>query len=68
MKDLKQIIEHGIKLEEEFIILYMKVIKDEGFVQYFDNNQEQATKLLEQLIEESTWHKEALEKILISNL
>lgn len=64
MADLKKIIEQGVELEDDFIKTYMAVIKDEGFAQYFETNQDQAVDLLQTLIKESTWHKDQLEKIL----
>ena len=64
MKDLKNILDHGIELEDEFITTYMSVIKDEGFAQYFEGDQTKAEELLQKLITESTWHKETLEKLL----
>ena len=62
MDKLKKLIEEGILLEEEFILLYMKVIKDEGFIQYFPN-QNKAKELLQTLIDQSTWHQDTLNKI-----
>ncbi len=64
MKDLKTIIEKGIELEDDFIKTYMSVIKDEGFAQYFEANQAKAEELLQTLINQSTGHKESLEKVL----
>lgn len=63
MKKLKGLLFDGLKMEEDFIILYMKVIKDEGFLQYFPD-QNKAKQLLQTLIDESKWHKKALEEII----
>lgn len=63
MEKLKEQLIDGIQIEEEFITTYMSVIKDEGFLQYFPD-QKKTKELLEVLITESTWHKNALEEIL----
>jgi len=63
MEDLKSLLNQGIKFEDEFIELYFKVIKDEGFIEFFPD-QEKAKQLLQKLITESQSHKAALETII----
>ncbi len=63
MQKLQGLLFDGLKMEEEFITFYLKVIKDEGFLQYFAD-QEKAKKLLQTLIDESKWHKKTLEEII----
>ncbi|MBD3360110.1 MAG: hypothetical protein GF365_05400 [Candidatus Buchananbacteria bacterium] len=63
MQKLKGLLFDGLKMEEDFITLYLKVIKDEGFLQYFPD-QGKAKQLLQTLINESNWHKKTLEEII----
>jgi rubrerythrin len=63
MQKLKGLLFDGLKMEEDFITLYLKVIKDEGFLQYFPD-QNKAKQLLQTLINESKWHKKTLEEII----
>jgi len=63
MENLISAIRQGIIIEDEFIQLYLNVIKDEGFLKYFpDQNQAQTS--LEILIKESQEHKQTLEDII----
>ena len=64
MEEMRHLINSGIKYEDEFIDLYMKVIRDEGFLYLFGSNQAKAKELLSQLIQESNEHKQILEKII----
>ncbi len=54
----------GILYEEEFISVYMKIIRDEGFMAFFGEDQPEATRLLNQLISDSEDHKASLQSIL----
>lgn len=61
-------IRKGIVYEDDFIILYMKLIKDEGFMEVFPETvREEVKNHLETLITQSTGHKSVLENI-INNL
>jgi hypothetical protein len=62
------LIKRGIVYEDDFIILYMKLIRDEGFLEIFpETSREEVKNHLETLITESTGHKSVLENI-IGNL
>lgn len=62
MDELKTLIDKAIIYEDEFIENYMKLIRDEGFIKNFED-QEKAKDLLNILIEESKEHKQTLEDI-----
>lgn len=64
MEELKDLIEKGIVYEDDFIALYLKVVKDEGFMAYFENKRHEAEGLLNVLISESQEHKQTLENII----
>jgi len=63
MEELKILIQKGIVYEDEFIDMYMKVIRDEGFISYFEDKREEAKTFLNTLIRESREHKLILENI-----
>ncbi len=63
MIDLKTLLDKGVAYEDDFIETYLNVIKDEGFLQYFPD-QEKAKNSLQLLIDESKEHKKTLENII----
>ncbi len=63
MEALQKLVDTGILYEDQFIELYFKVVRDEGFMSFFGANEEAARKLLTALIEESAGHKADLEKL-----
>ncbi len=63
MLDLKTLLDKGVGYEDDFIKTYLGVVKDEGFLQYFPD-QEKAKASLQTLIDESTEHKKTLENII----
>lgn len=66
--EIDNLIRKGIVYEDDFIMLYMKLIKDEGFLEVFpEATREEVKKHLEILIVQSTGHKSVLENI-INNL
>lgn len=64
MEELKTLLDKGVSFEDEFIETYMKVIRDEGFLQNFGEHQEEAKKILDVLIKESDEHKKLLLNIM----
>jgi len=66
MDELKNLLDKGLKLEDEFIQHYMEVLNDPSFSQYFENNQLEAKNIITKLLKESTDHKKNLENILNS--
>ncbi len=67
MEELYKLLKEGVKYEDEFITSYLKLVTDDGFMEFFGDKQEEAEKTLRQLIRESGGHKETLEEI-INNL
>jgi len=63
MSNLKSVVDQGIIYEDQFIETYLKVIRDEGFMELFGTNQDEARTLLTKMIEESGKHKEELEQL-----
>lgn len=63
MEKLQELVDTGIQYEEQFSELYYKVLRDEGFGDFFGANQEEAKTILTTLIDESAWHKQALEEL-----
>lgn len=63
-EQVRELVRKGILLEEEFVEMYFKVIRDEGFMQNFGTNQEEAKQLLSTMIEESQGHKQLLDNVL----
>jgi len=61
---LKDIVGTGLAYEDEFITIYMRVLRDEGFLEYFGENAENARSILTALIDGSAVHKAMLEKIM----
>ena len=61
---MKELIKGGIIYEDEFVDVYYRVIRDEGFMMSFGQYQEEARKLLSTMIEESKGHKNLLENIM----
>lgn len=65
---LENLIKRGIVYEDDFIVLYMKLIKDEGFLEIFpEAAREEVKKYMEVLIAQSSGHKKVLENI-VNNL
>ena len=63
-KKLVELIKQGVIYEEEFIDTYGNLLKEEEFLQYFGDKKELASELLDQLINESSYHKTSLEAVL----
>lgn len=61
---LKELLQTGVMYEEEFIDTYFHVIRDEGFMDNFGANKDEANRLLTTMIEESKGHKALLENVL----
>lgn len=62
--ELKVLIQKGLIYEDDFIEMYLKMIRDEGFMEYFpEAGRAFAREKIEYLIKESIEHKEILEKI-----
>jgi len=57
---LKEDIEKGILMEDEFVDTYYNLIRNEGYMHYFGGYEKQAHDLLHKMIEESKAHKIAL--------
>ena len=65
IQEIKSLIQKGVVLEEEFVLLYMKMIRDEGFMEFFpESGRGKAEESLDLLIKESAGHKQVLEKII----
>ncbi len=60
---IKELMHKMISQEEEFIITYMNLLKEEEFAQIFEQ-EEEARKYIQTLITESTRHKKDFEDIL----
>lgn len=65
--ELRDLLAHGVKFEDEFIETYMKFLRDEGFMLLFGQRQTEAKQVMDSLISESQFHKTSLETI-IANL
>lgn len=64
-EELKELIRQGILYEEEFIIMYAKLLKGERFLPYFkDQYKEKVKEHLDILLTESEFHKKGMEQIL----
>lgn len=64
-EELKELIRQGILYEEEFIIMYAKLLKGERFSPYFkDQHKEKVKQHLDVLLVESEFHKKGMEQIL----
>ncbi|MCI0479334.1 hypothetical protein L0Y59_02210 [Candidatus Uhrbacteria bacterium] len=63
MQHLTQLVDQGILMEDEFIELYLKVVRDEGFIDAFGAHADEARTMLTSLIEESRGHKAGLVKL-----
>lgn len=61
---LKELIKQGVVYEDEFVDVYFKVIRDEGFMENFGEHKEEALQLLTTMIEESKGHKSLLENVM----
>jgi len=61
---MKDLIKQGIIYEDEFVDVYYKVIRDEGFMDSFGANKDEARGLLSTMIDESKGHKTLLENVL----
>ena len=65
MKELKQLIEEGIIIEDDFIETYMNVVKDELSLGFLDAEKQKILKeKLEYMIKESREHKQILENVI----
>jgi hypothetical protein len=65
MDDLKELLNGGIKLEDEFIETYLEVLETEEYMLSFpEQNQTRVKEQLEKLISESRLHKATLESII----
>ncbi|MFA5185707.1 MAG: hypothetical protein WC551_04420 [Patescibacteria group bacterium] len=64
LEKITSLIKQGILYEEEFVEVYFKVIRDEGFMENFGENKEEARQLLTTMIEESRGHKNLLENVM----
>jgi rubrerythrin len=65
MDDLKELLNGGIKLEDEFIETYLEVLETEEYMLSFpEQNQTRVKEQLEKLISESRIHKATLESII----
>lgn len=61
------LIKKGIVYEDDFIEMYMKLIRDEGFLEVFpESARAEAKSHLNFLVDESTGHKNILEIIINS--
>jgi len=63
MPDLTTFVDQGIIYEDQFIETYLKVLRDEGFMELFGKNQDEARTLLTTMMEESARHKAELEQL-----
>jgi len=63
METLQELVDTGIQYEEQFSELYYKVLRDEGYMSFFGEHQEEAKNILTTLIQESEWHKTELENL-----
>ncbi|MDF1496998.1 MAG: hypothetical protein P1P90_02965 [Patescibacteria group bacterium] len=57
---LKQEIEKGLVLKDEFVDTYYNIIRNEGYMHAFGGHEKQAEDLLYKMIEESKAHKSSL--------
>ena len=64
LEKLRSEIKKGIVFEDEFVDVYFRVIRDEGFMDYFGPDKEEAKTLLSTMIEESKGHKVLLENVM----
>lgn len=62
--ELKALLQTGVVYEEQFVDTYFHVIRDEGFMDNFGANKEEANRLLTTMIDESKGHKTLLENVL----
>jgi hypothetical protein len=63
-EQVRELVQAGIMYEEQFVEMYFKVIRDEGFMQNFGLHQDEAKQLLTTMIEESKGHKQLLDNVL----
>ena len=66
-EELKELIKQGILYEDEFIVMYAKLLKSERFSAFFKDRQERTKEILNILMVESEGHKRGLERV-IDNL
>ncbi|MBI5655108.1 hypothetical protein HZC53_05670 [Candidatus Uhrbacteria bacterium] len=64
LERIHELIKQGIIYEEEFVEVYFKVVRDEGFMANFGTHQEEAKTLLTTMIDESKGHKTLLESVM----
>lgn len=63
MEELESLIKQGILWEDEFVETYLKLIKNEEYLEFFGERKEEAKKLLNIMITESGEHKKTLEDL-----
>lgn len=61
MPSLTSIVDQGIVYEDQFVEMYLKMLRDEGFMEVFGANAEEAKKLITIMIDESIKHRADLE-------
>jgi len=61
--DLHDLIDKGILYEDQFIELYLGVLRDEGFMDFFEPHADEARQLMTTMITESGRHKTTLEEL-----
>lgn len=64
LERIMSLLKQGVLYEEEFVEVYFKVIRDEGFMDNFGVHKEEARQLLTTMIEESKGHKILLENVM----
>ncbi|GEM_PF-1384671 len=60
LKLLKEEIDKGILMEDEFVTTYFDLLRNEGYMHVFGGYEKQTHNLLYQMINESKNHKQAL--------
>lgn len=63
MQELHDLVDKGVLYEDDFIAQYLEVLRDEGFMNVFGANKEEARGILTTLIDESKGHREGLVKL-----
>lgn len=63
MENIESLIKQGILWEDEFVDTYLKLIRDEEYMEFFGEKKEEAKRLLDVMIAESGEHKKSLEQL-----
>ncbi len=63
MENIESLIKQGILWEDEFVDTYLKLIRDEEYMEFFGEKKEEAKRLLDIMIAESEEHKKSLEQL-----